>query len=599
MATAIPDVVSGGATSNTLIASGGAVTISGGTVSHTYTASGTFSVYQAGVLSVVNVTGGGSSAGGLSTGSNAVGAYSITVGGGGSVVLQYPTDGLLAGLYATGGTIAVDGDYIRHTFTTSGSFALAQSGLLASEYLVVAGGGGGGGRSGGGGGGAGGMLTGSTNIVANQTVTIGAGGSGASTGTTNDATNGGNSSLGTIATATGGGRGGGGDTQTGAAATGGSGGGGGSAASSSGAAGTGGQGSSGGNFAGGAGAGGGGASAAGSNGNVSNGAGGAGTAWNGTTYAGGGGGGGGVTGGAGGAGGGGAGGNNDVNGTAATANTGGGGGAGGSWATAPRSGANGGSGIVIVRYQPGAFQPGHPLGFSATNVLQGWWKLDEAAGTTATDSSGNSRNGTYAGTYTLQGQTGDDGVLYADFGGGQVTIADNNVFSANNASGLTVVGLIRPEAAELAGTTRKFIISKGNTVNQFEWAFHVSNTVAGRLRFDFWDLPGATMSNEFIDGTLTANQWSMVVGASAAPVFNQRFDLYSDTGSPVASSQAGTSNVAYSNGTADVCIGNRADNPASQQWNGGLANLMIFSGKMAQASVSKLRNWLLAQGWSV
>lgn len=95
-------------------------------------------------------------------------------------------------IVATGGTITTDGDYKVHTFTTSGQFTVT-SGLGTVDYLVVAGGGG----TicwGGGGGGAGGLRSTMTNTGGgaslesvlsaspqSYTVTVGAGGAGAST----------------------------------------------------------------------------------------------------------------------------------------------------------------------------------------------------------------------------------------------------------------------------------------------------------------------------------------------------------------------------------------------------------------------------------
>ena len=50
----------------------------------------------------------------------------------------------VSGWVATGGTITEDGDYKVHTFTSSGTFSVANIGDVAGvEYLVVAGGGGG------------------------------------------------------------------------------------------------------------------------------------------------------------------------------------------------------------------------------------------------------------------------------------------------------------------------------------------------------------------------------------------------------------------------------------------------------------------------
>jgi hypothetical protein len=232
------------------------------------------------------------------------------------------------------------------------SFSIAVIDAISVDYLVVAGGGGG---SDYGGGGGGGYLTASGFAVISgtpYTVTVGAGGTGAATGTA-----GSNSVFGAI-TAIGGGRGG--KANAGAGTNGGSGGGGGynSGAGGSGTAGPPIQG-----YNGGAGfaavgpymgGGGGGSSAVGDPGiSTKGGDGGAGTASSITgssvTYAGGGGGGGYSAGSAasGGAGGGGPGGISGSNVGAGTANTGGGGGGGGN---TDYLGGDGGSGVVILRF---------------------------------------------------------------------------------------------------------------------------------------------------------------------------------------------------------------------------------------------------------
>ena len=132
---------------------------------------------------------------------------------------------------ATGGMITEDSQYWYHTFGASGTFTPKQA--LTCDYLVVAGGGGGG-RDGGGGGagglrstvtatGGGGSLESAISVLSGTpySITVGGGGNGGSTGVA--ATNGVNSVFSTI-TSTGGG-GGGGDTGTATGFSGGSGGG--------------------------------------------------------------------------------------------------------------------------------------------------------------------------------------------------------------------------------------------------------------------------------------------------------------------------------------------------------------------------------------
>ena len=287
---------------------------------------------------------------------------------------------------ATGGSsITTDGTYWYHTFLSSGTFTPTEN--LTADYLVVAGGGGGGNTvsytftSAGGGGagglrstvtatGGGGSLESALSLTAQAyTVTVGAGGAGATTFRNRGAT-GSNSVFSTITSNGGGGGAGNGDEIAGSA-NGGNGGSGGGAMSVATNTGSGGTPQSGQGFRGGngiasysQGAGGGGAGAIGGD-QVSGGAknGGAGVAvaitGSSVTYAGGGGGGGyylNQAGGSGGAGGGGNGATAVNGGTANPAaqaggtNLGGGGGGGSSQQGGTAPGGNGGSGIVIVRY---------------------------------------------------------------------------------------------------------------------------------------------------------------------------------------------------------------------------------------------------------
>jgi hypothetical protein len=251
---------------------------------------------------------------------------------------------------ATGGNITFDGNFKIHTFTSSGDFTVISLGNEPTygdivDYLIVAGGGGGGSGLGGGGG-AGGLLT-STGFTVTATTYATVVGNGGTKGVNdNMGTNGDNSSIFGL-TAIGGGRGGAYNNSAGD--SGGSGGGkGGRQPATFNNPGTPGQGNQGGANNTGtsrAGLGGGGAGAGAPNGDVPTGGNGGnglqnsitGTA---TYYAGGGGGGNGGIGGLGG------GSNGAEPPTDATPNTGGGGGGSG---TGPA--ANGGSGIVIIRYK--------------------------------------------------------------------------------------------------------------------------------------------------------------------------------------------------------------------------------------------------------
>jgi hypothetical protein len=276
------------------------------------------------------------------------------------------------GVVAAGGTesnVTISGIvYKLHTFTSSGTLTVSSGGEF--EYLVIAGGGGGGCGTAGGGGaggyrtnvsgqssGGGASAEGTAELSAgSHTITIGAGGAGAIT-STSDATNGGNTSIGSIVQSTGGGAGGEGNPNNTrrAGQPGGSGGGAWEYSGDTGGPGSGtaGQGYAGGAYAltGGAGGGGAGGTAGTHPTNVQNSDGGPGVSSNinGTATGRAGGGGGGLSGQSSASDGGGAGANGSATGSSGTANTGGGGG--GGWAYASGNGGSGGSGLVIIRYR--------------------------------------------------------------------------------------------------------------------------------------------------------------------------------------------------------------------------------------------------------
>jgi len=113
----------------------------------------------------------------------------------------------LEDIVATGGTTSDAGGFRTHTFLSSGSLVVTNGGVI--EYLVVAGGGSGGENSSnrsGGGGGAGGFKTGTMTInPGTYAISVGAGGMALAPQTS--ASNGGGSSIGTLVTTTGGGGG--------------------------------------------------------------------------------------------------------------------------------------------------------------------------------------------------------------------------------------------------------------------------------------------------------------------------------------------------------------------------------------------------------
>jgi hypothetical protein len=135
--------------------------------------------------------------------------------------------GIGSGAKATGGTVVGSGNFMYHTFTSSGAFTPTEQ-IKNAEVLLVGGGGGGGGDIGGGGGAGGVAYFPNQTLTAGTTysLTVGGGGAG-SASSVNRGSVGTDSYFGSLAHALGGGYGGGynGNGQGGPGSTGGSGGG--------------------------------------------------------------------------------------------------------------------------------------------------------------------------------------------------------------------------------------------------------------------------------------------------------------------------------------------------------------------------------------
>ncbi len=229
----------------------------------------------------------------------------------------------------------------------------------------------------------------------------------------------------------------------------------------------------------------------------------------------------------------------------------------------------------------------------------GYWKLDESAGGTANDSSGNSRNGGYGGTagvgYTLAGVAGPD-KSYVNLGisaGGFIQIADNNAWSIGNAPGMTVFALVKPNS--VAGTTRQIIAAKGSSSN-YEYTMGANGVVAGRWEADYHNAAGANIAGEFTNGVM-GTAWQAVAVAFNNANYNDRFAIYRNSGTALTSTQPSLTNSTYANGAANLVLGWRDDVPASQYWQGGMAHVAFFAGALNSTQVGGLMAAAQRGGW--
>lgn len=222
-----------------------------------------------------------------------------------------------------------------------------------------------------------------------------------------------------------------------------------------------------------------------------------------------------------------------------------------------------------------------------------YWPLWESSGTTAEDVTGNGHDGTYTGTYTLGGASGDDGRSYVDLAGGYVTVPDDDDFSIDTHGGMTWFCLVIPDDVDTTG--REFLISKGDGSGNYEWEFDINTFAGGDLRLAVYrNLGGTALTDERSNNAVDELVWNSVAARVGSPVEDADTDLYS--GSPIELAIDGSSSGigTYGNGTSQVVIGHRGDFPSGQNLAGGIAHVAVFAGEIDTTSLFVAA---FADGW--
>ena len=202
----------------------------------------------------------------------------------------------------------------------------------------------------------------------------------------------------------------------------------------------------------------------------------------------------------------------------------------------------------------------------------GYWKMQEIAGTTATDSSGNGRDGTYVSATV--GSAGWYSTYAAEFAGTTSSYLDLADLTAweNGAGGS---GLFSVECLFYLDVTgaNQVLLSKGDNSN-YEWALWVLTT--GVLRFSVYNASasGEDQANTAA-GTITKGRWYHVVAY---------FDKAGNTFGTIINGVAAASNSltqTITGGTAKMQAALRDDNYGPLD--GRISNVAYYPTKLSTA----------------
>lgn len=200
-----------------------------------------------------------------------------------------------------------------------------------------------------------------------------------------------------------------------------------------------------------------------------------------------------------------------------------------------------------------------------------YWRLGETSGTTAADSSGNGRAGTYIGGVTL-GQAGalSDGNKAASFDGVDDVVDVTNA-AVRLAGELTVEAWINPA---IVNTGSDSTIARCGIGSDLMW--WLALRADGALQSGHYD-GAAFQIVATAGGVITTGQWRHVVVTRAAD--GKTYKFYVD-GALVSSSATTTTPVAAGAQTTQI------GKSATQQFNGALDEVAIYARALTAAEIA-------------
>jgi len=220
-----------------------------------------------------------------------------------------------------------------------------------------------------------------------------------------------------------------------------------------------------------------------------------------------------------------------------------------------------------------AWQQPKALGTIELAGLAGWWKLDEADGTKAADSSGNGHNATLRGNAKWQPAGGKvGGAIALDGSGSYLEVADESAFDFT--AGVTVSAWIRPNAFDKPWQA---IVTKG------EGAWRIQrNNETNTLEFACTGLKipnGNQYGSLFGTKAITPGEWHHIAGAYDG----SRMYLYVD--GALDASQEAKGPIGLDDDP--VLIGENAQQH-SRFFNGLIDDVHVYNYGLAEAQVRQL-----------
>jgi hypothetical protein len=213
---------------------------------------------------------------------------------------------------------------------------------------------------------------------------------------------------------------------------------------------------------------------------------------------------------------------------------------------------------------------------SLQTSLQGYWKFDEATGTTSSDSSGNGRNLSFTGTLTWP-----SGVAGSSIGtDASATQYAQTAASAGHAAQTSLSMWLMPAASPSTSTSARYLFTAVNGGNAW-WRIYQQSS-SSRLRFDS---PHATRGVWELGYDLPALEWTHLVLSYDQTNLANNPTAYIN-GKPVSATRL-TAPAGTLNTSNQVRIGSSAAN-AGQTWQGRLDEVRLYHRNITAGEVSRL-----------
>jgi hypothetical protein len=224
-----------------------------------------------------------------------------------------------------------------------------------------------------------------------------------------------------------------------------------------------------------------------------------------------------------------------------------------------------------------------PASNTGDTTLVGWWKLNDASGTNATDSTGNGNAGTLTGSPAWGTGPNSNGDLTFDGTDDLITVANESNFDFERTNTFSITFWIKVNASASGG---HFILGKNYSFGNVQGYNFAADTDNTQLKFALVDSSGNALIAATGGGSIIAGTWYFIAGTYSGSSAASGVKIYVNAGTPAVAPSGTLSNTLLHDEAVRIGVFAGLGQPF---W-GELDDIRIYNTELSSGQISTLNS---------